>query len=169
MKTKEDYAALGKRHRQTGVEKHPYPRSGTSWQAKAYWEGYDKAKPRFNVEGAQTRRFTSNVMPVGSIPKPPQTRQDAAGAAIGPAEGGRAIFSLELLRERSRGWPGAAQEHLLELAADFNMEKNLDRAARLDLAVQRLFRRHGKRRDFPVSTQPHPDGPATVGMLLEGR
>lgn len=129
--TKLDYQELGRRVARKEAQA-PTLREG-SWQAKAFHEGWL----------AETARMRGK-----RGPRKPQDAPKPAGAGDVPTRAGEAlerprfaINSQELARA-TQHWPSGAREHVLRLAADFNVEKRLARRNRLRRAVTRMVLRH---------------------------
>lgn len=150
--TKADYHARGVHNaaidaapRDGRGGRYEVPNPG-SWQRAAYDAGYN----------------TTTI---------PPTREAVRAAPVKTA----LQAALEDRNDRAFAkWPKPAREHLRMLSLDIG-STTPERNARLLRAVSRMIKRHGpidhtqKVRDFPISTQPHPDGPITVGMLLNGQ
>jgi hypothetical protein len=129
-KTTEDYMEMGRSHarNQGPGAPTPYPRNSTSWQAQAYWAGFDAIKPKtplaIRVEAEQVH------------------------------------------------WPQAVREHVRLLSTAFANDPHSPRAPRWGRSINRMYTRYGRAprfHDVAISTQPHPDGPITIGQLLKGQ
>jgi len=185
MKTKADVQARAREHARFGVEKHPYMRSSNSWQAIAYWAAYteqlgeikkerDAAKAFFD-QGTETERISSDQPALSNTPKGIDVKKIVKVRANLKSSGlmMQPIPPEAMPQTGMIGWPIAAKEHAAKLKTDLSTELHAKRASRLLASLQRLYARHeAKSRtlgDFPISTQPHPDGDVTLGMLLSGR
>jgi hypothetical protein len=97
---------------------------------------------------------------------------DAGFAAYGRAADSGRVSSFAQRDVQTEGWPRAAAEHAHRLVADMNRERNPARHNRLSRALARMQKRHGAARSAflstPITTQPHPDGPITIGQIFQG-
>jgi hypothetical protein len=152
-----DFVEMGRNHARNAavpgglIAPTPYPRSSTSWQARSYWSGYDD----------EAHRLANSAV----LKKADHDRaNDKLGAAL-----------TARLRDGLDHWPQAAAAHYRCLVGDINACKDEKRRTRLVKALSRMAIRYALPKpvqlvaDFPISTQPHPDGPITLGMVLAGQ
>ena len=162
--TKEQYWEAGRKA--AAAKSTPAALKPGTWQHAAYRRGYagvPLSTSDAQLAQAQTLQGTRKLGK--SITQHPKFQEVMTGS--------RSLHDALEARRRARfaHWPEAAAEHLRRLAEDVVTEKNPHRVERLMRAAGRMTKRYGPPRalDFPVSTQPCPEGPITAGMLLAGR
>lgn len=119
----------------------------------------------------------SAIPSVGSWQRAAWERGVAAGKQLRmTSEPRKTPLSVRVEAEQAH-WPQAAREHARLLADEAVKCLHTRRCERLMRSLNRLSKRYGLNKHdgqravdsaFPVSTQPHPDGPVTLGMLLRG-
>lgn len=107
-----------------------FPRESNSWQARAYWIGFDQETARM------TQEAISEASPTTPPTQPEKTRPDANPEVKMPDDG---VIDLSSL-------PVGAREHCRRLLNEMN-DPNLDpkRGARIAYAVNRITDRWMKK------------------------
>lgn len=151
--------------RRRGDSGAPFPfqfaRDSNSWQARAYWIGFDQ-------EGARMAREAISEAGPTSPPTPAEkTRPDANPEAGAPSPTGRRFtakhMTLQVLKVRNKGaalnltyghyeidgvidlssWPDAPRSHYLALSKQLEAETEPARINRLSAAMNRMIDRWG--------------------------
>lgn len=106
-KTREDYFSMGREclQKEDGPDGFgaPYPREGKSWQAQAFWEGYEAEKHRLSAK-TQPDAIRMEHMPGNTRGWPPAAAEHARLLAArinqGGADRARLYRALHRLQER---------------------------------------------------------------------
>lgn len=154
--------------RRRGDSGTPFPfqfaRDSNSWQARAYWIGFDQ-------EGARmAREAISEVGPTNPPTPAEKTRPDANPEAGAPSPTGRRFtakhMTLQIIKNRNDGaspnplsltyaqpkidglidlssWPDAPRSHYLALSKQLEAETDPARINRLSAAMNRMIDRWG--------------------------
>lgn len=168
--TKEQYHAAGVKDATAGRRAALKP--GT-WQHAAYNKGWNGVP----LDGSEALRGKSHLD--NNAPNAPAPR----AIYVSARREGKSILAAALSLG-VQNWPPAAREHARRLIADVQQETNMRRQLRLITALHRMDRRHGGKpqvraghqiigideaMNTPMTTQPCPEGPVTVGDILAGR
>lgn len=178
----EDYQELGRKDAREGGAKGwgATPRSLTpgSWQYRNWKTAYDAERERLQARAQKKPGLPpiANALAQKIVNDPLAVASRQARSEPRPFR----IMDPATIASLTQGYPGAAGHHVGLLVELHNKESDDHRRRRLHRAVVRVIDRHmggpgrlaaieKEIRNFPVSTQPHPDGPITVGHLLDGR
>lgn len=182
--TKEQYHACGVKDAAEG-HRHVALKPGT-WQHAAYNKGW-RGEPLDGSEVSRSKSHLENNVPPPGPVVPGAARPEAKTVYVsGGRMAGKSILAAAL-SVGTQNWPPAAREHARRLIEDIQQEKDTRRRLRLIAALHRMDRRHGKYQNIkplytehrllsvdeamsiPMTTQPCPEGPVTVGDILAGR
>jgi hypothetical protein len=147
------YEEMGRDHARAGAKAASFPRSGTSWQAKAYWRGRDAENAAIQARKSKDPGPAPGTAPRGSLMGIATTRLPSKSPAEIQAPKAYLdklrVVNYPALMKLSEYWPAGAKEHVRLLAMDHNTELRLGRRARLHRAIRRMVLRHEPSRRSP--------------------